>query len=270
MRQSLVCVSFRGERAVHHDHNKNISKGHRHPPRLWDVKARPFEAQNWHHNPTRSFHHRAGTNNGYVTGPGDRYANWDHSVSNSVVRRSTDLETVSVFSECAVVFFGHEQTFSLDWQHGGPRPHRNNRELQSPTDRLAPSECHRSFPGRMINNRAGPWKRPALHQRRDQLHQHSPPPTHSSSPREECPAKRRRDSGPDQVEFDSLEQQTLIYIQMWPVNPHLMLTWNAKWNISQIYFYLFNVSFWERAHTRGNIRHASPPCGEPQCVTVFN
>lgn len=114
MRQPLVCVSFRGERAVHHDHNKNISKGHRHPPRLWDVKARPFEAQNWHHNPTRSFHHRAGTNNGYVTGPGDRYANWDHSVSNSVVRRPTDLEALSVFSDCAIVFFGYEQTFSLD------------------------------------------------------------------------------------------------------------------------------------------------------------
>lgn len=100
-RQPLVCVSFRGERAVHHDHNKNISKGHRHPPRLWDVKARPFEAQNWHHNPTRSFHHRAGTNNGYVTGPGDRYANWDHSVSNSVVRPSAHLD----FSEWAILFF---------------------------------------------------------------------------------------------------------------------------------------------------------------------
>lgn len=156
----------RGERAVNHVQDKSISKGHRQPLRLWDGKERPFEAQNWHHNSTRSFHNRAGTNNSYLTGPGDRYTNWDNNVSNSV--------------------------------HGGPRLHRNNRELQSPPERWAPSDCRRSFPDRMINNRPGPWKRPALNQRRDQLHQHSPPPQHPLSPREECPAKRRRDSGPDQ------------------------------------------------------------------------
>ncbi|XP_076606085.1 lysine (K)-specific demethylase 6B, b [Chaetodon auriga] len=156
----------RGERTVNRVQDKGISKGHRQPLRLWDGKERPFEAQNWHHNSTRSFHTRAGTNNCYLTGPGDRYVNWDNSVSNSV--------------------------------HGGPRLHRNNREIQSPPERWAPSDCRRSFPGRMINNRPGPWKRPDLHQRRDQLHQHSPPPPHPLSPREECPAKRRRDSGPDQ------------------------------------------------------------------------
>uniref|UniRef100_A0A8C4I8N2 [histone H3]-trimethyl-L-lysine(27) demethylase n=1 Tax=Dicentrarchus labrax TaxID=13489 RepID=A0A8C4I8N2_DICLA len=156
----------RGERTINHVQDKGISKGHRQPLRLWDGKERPFEAQNWHHNSTRSFHTRAGTNNGYLTGPGDRYANWDNNVSNSV--------------------------------HGGPRLHRNNRDLQSPPERWAPSDCHRSFPGRMINNRPGPWKRPTLHQRRDHLHQHSPPPQHPLPSREECPAKRRRDSGPDQ------------------------------------------------------------------------
>ncbi|KAM3601750.1 uncharacterized protein V6R79_018280 [Siganus canaliculatus] len=157
----------RGERTVNHFPDKNMSKGHRQPLRLWDGKERPFEAQNWHQNSSRSFHSRPGTNNGYPSGPGDRYACWDNNVSNSV--------------------------------HGGPRLHRINRDLQQPpAERWVPSDCRRSFPGRMINNRPGPWKRPALHQRRDPLHQHSPPPQHPLSPREECPAKRRRDSGPDQ------------------------------------------------------------------------
>uniref|UniRef100_UPI0037E956C3 lysine (K)-specific demethylase 6B, b isoform X2 n=1 Tax=Semicossyphus pulcher TaxID=241346 RepID=UPI0037E956C3 len=156
----------RGERAVNHVQDKGISKGHRQPLRLWDDKDRPFEAQNWHHNSARSFHNRPGTNNGYLTGPGERYTNWDNNASISV--------------------------------HGGPRLHRNNREIQSPPERWAPSDCRRSFPDRMVNNRPGPWKRPVLHQRRDQLHQHSPPPQHPLSQREECPAKRRRDSGPEQ------------------------------------------------------------------------
>ncbi|RVE63605.1 hypothetical protein OJAV_G00137910 [Oryzias javanicus] len=75
---------------------------------------------------------------------------------------------------------------------GGPRPNRNNRELPSQQDRWESYDCRRNFPGRMVNNRPGPWKRPAFHQR------HSPPPQHHSSPREACPAKRRRDSDPDQ------------------------------------------------------------------------
>ncbi|KAA8587182.1 hypothetical protein FQN60_001018 [Etheostoma spectabile] len=137
----------RGERTVNHVQDKGVSRGHRQPLRLWDGKE-AFEAQNWHHNSTRSFHNRAGTNSGYLTGPEERYTNWDSSVSSSV--------------------------------------------------RWAPSDCRRSFPDRMVNNRPGPWKRPALHQRRDPLHQHSPPPQHPLSPREECPAKRKRDSGPDQ------------------------------------------------------------------------
>ncbi|XP_056267573.1 lysine (K)-specific demethylase 6B, b isoform X3 [Pseudoliparis swirei] len=157
----------RGERTVNHVQDKVVSKGHRQPLRLWEGKEQSFEAQNWHHNSTRSFHSRGVTNDSYPTGPGERYANWDHNASNSV-------------------------------QHGGPRQHRNNRELQCPPERWAPSDCSRIFPGRIINNRPGPWKRPALHQRRDQLHQHSPPPQHPLSPRDECPAKRRRDSGPDQ------------------------------------------------------------------------
>ncbi|CAJ1064309.1 lysine (K)-specific demethylase 6B%2C b [Xyrichtys novacula] len=156
----------RGERTASHVQDKGISKGYRQPPRLWDSKERPFETQNWHHNSTRSFHNRPDTNNGYPTGPRERYTNWDSNASISV--------------------------------HGGPRLHRNSRELQSQPERWAPSDCRRSFPNRMISNRPGPWKRPVPHQRRDQLHQHSPPPQHPLSPREECPAKRRRDSGPDQ------------------------------------------------------------------------
>ncbi|KAM9847040.1 lysine (K)-specific demethylase 6B, b [Aulostomus maculatus] len=154
----------RGERTVNHVQDKGMSKGHRQPLRLWDSKDQPFQAQNWHYNSMRSFHHRAGTNSGYLTGPGERYTHWDN-VSNPL---------------------------------GNPRLHRNNRDLQAPPERWAPSNCRRSFPGQMINNRPGPWKRPAPHQRRDQLHQHSPSPQHPLSPREECPAKRSRDSGPDQ------------------------------------------------------------------------
>ncbi|XP_068188166.1 lysine (K)-specific demethylase 6B, b isoform X2 [Antennarius striatus] len=148
----------RGERSVNNIQDK---RGHRQPLRLWEGKERLFEAQNWHHNSSRSFHNRGFTNNGYPPGPGDRYANWDNN-------------------------------------HGVPRLHRNNRELQSPPQRWLPSDCQRNFASRMINNRPGPWKRPALHQRRDQLHQQSPTPQHPLSPREECPAKRRRDSCPDQ------------------------------------------------------------------------
>ncbi|XP_077360789.1 lysine (K)-specific demethylase 6B, b [Festucalex cinctus] len=153
----------RGERTVHYAQDKGSSKGHKH---VWDGKEHPFEAQNWHHNSARSFHNRAGTNNGYLTRPGQRYTNWDSNVSNSL--------------------------------HGSPRLHRHNRELQSPPERWAPSDFRTSFPGRMINDRPGPWKRPASHHRQDQMHQQSPPPLHPTSARDECPAKRSRESGPDQ------------------------------------------------------------------------
>ncbi|XP_070700034.1 lysine (K)-specific demethylase 6B, b [Pempheris klunzingeri] len=193
----------RGERTVIHVQDKSVSKGHRQPLRLWDGKERPFEAQNWHHNSTRSFHNRAGTNNGYLTAPVERYANWDNN-------------------------------------HGGPRMHRNNRELQSLPERWAPSDCRRSFPGRMINNRPGPWKRPAPHQRRDQLHQHSPPPQHPLSPREECPAKRRRDSGLDQSSH--------------PGSRHLPLFTHAP---SPPRHHRCNQDDWKPLHDRGGHCHHS-------------
>lgn len=63
----------------------------------------------------------------------------------------------------------------------------------------------------MVNNRTGPWKRPALHQRREQAHHHSPPPEHPLIPRDECPAKRRRDLGPDQVNVFDLETQPVFH-----------------------------------------------------------
>ncbi|XP_024921656.1 lysine-specific demethylase 6B-like isoform X2 [Cynoglossus semilaevis] len=47
----------------------------------------------------------------------------------------------------------------------------------------------------MINHRPETWKRPAVRHRQDQLHHHRPAPQHPFSPREDCPAKRRRDSG---------------------------------------------------------------------------
>uniref|UniRef100_A0A669F6Z8 [histone H3]-trimethyl-L-lysine(27) demethylase n=1 Tax=Oreochromis niloticus TaxID=8128 RepID=A0A669F6Z8_ORENI len=157
------CFHNRGDRTINHVPDKGISKGHSQLLRIWDGKELQFEVQNWHHNSIRSFHIRDGTNNGYLPGPEERYANWQNN-------------------------------------NGGPRLHRNNRELQGTApERWAHSDPRRSFPDRMVNNRTGPWKRPALHQRREQAHHHSPPPEHPLTPRDECPAKRRRDSGPDQA-----------------------------------------------------------------------
>lgn len=82
---SSVVLLLRGERTINHVQDKSISKGHRQPLRIWDGKEQPFEAQSWHHNSTRSFHNRAGNNNSYLTGPGERFTNWDN-VSNSLVR----------------------------------------------------------------------------------------------------------------------------------------------------------------------------------------
>ncbi|KAM3869303.1 lysine (K)-specific demethylase 6B, b [Diretmus argenteus] len=173
---ALSHIYSRGERTANHAQEKGPPKGHRLPLRSWDSKEPPYEGQTWQHNSTRSFHHRAGSHSGYPTG--EPYVNWDNNVNNSV--------------------------------YGGPRPHHNNRELVSPTERWAPSDCRRNFPGRMINHRPGPWKRPALHQRRDQLHQHSSPPQHPLSPREDCPAKRRRNSGPDQSSHPGSKHLALL------------------------------------------------------------
>ncbi|XP_072302637.1 lysine (K)-specific demethylase 6B, b isoform X2 [Eucyclogobius newberryi] len=123
-----------------------------HPVRVWDGKEQPYKTQSWHHDSLRSFHNRGGS--GYLPMPREHYTNWNNN-GNSVP------------------------------------PHRS-RDLPSLPDRFATSDCRRSFPGRLVNNRPGPWKRPALHQRREQFHQHSPP--QPLSPREECPIKRRRDS----------------------------------------------------------------------------
>ncbi|XP_041864169.1 uncharacterized protein LOC121654211 [Melanotaenia boesemani] len=152
----------RGDRTVNHVHDKGMSTGHRQLHRIWDNKERQFEAQNWHHNTTRSFNNPTSTSNSYLAGPG--------------------------------------QHLGQQWNNnfGGPRLNRNNRELQPPPDRWASSDCRRSFPGKMANSREEPWKRPAIHQRREQLHQHSPPQQHLISQRDACPATRRRDLGPDQ------------------------------------------------------------------------
>ncbi|XP_034033690.1 lysine-specific demethylase 6B-like isoform X2 [Thalassophryne amazonica] len=150
----------RGDRTTTHVDDKGISKGHRQPLHLWDGKDQLYKAQNWHHNSPRVFR-----NPGFPTGTGDCYKNWDSNVSNSM--------------------------------HWGPRQHRNSTDLQSSQGRWTPSDCRGTYPDRMINHRV-PWKRPAPHQRRDHLHQHSPPPQHPVSFREDCPAKRRRNSSPEQ------------------------------------------------------------------------
>ncbi|XP_029030423.1 uncharacterized protein LOC114870008 [Betta splendens] len=177
----------RGER-INYVQDKLISRGHRQYQHVWDNKEHPFEAHNWHHNSTRTFHNRPGTNSSYLTGPGERYTNWDNSVSNSV--------------------------------QGGPRLHRNKRDLQSPPERWPPSDCRRGFQDRMINNRPGPWKRPAPHQRRDQLHQHNPPPHLPLPPREECIVKRRRESNPNQPSHPQSRHFTLLTHTLSPPRHH--------------------------------------------------
>ncbi|KAM4726229.1 LOW QUALITY PROTEIN: uncharacterized protein FYW61_012090 [Anableps anableps] len=150
----------RGDRAINHVQDKGISKGHRQLQRIWDSKEQQFEGQSWHHNSPRSFPNQSGSN-GYLTGPGHRYTDWQNN-------------------------------------QGHPRLNRGSRELQSPMDRWVASDHHRSFTGRMVNNRHGPWKRPTLHQRREQLLHQSPSPQDHLSLRNGCPAKRKRDSDPDQ------------------------------------------------------------------------
>lgn len=102
--ESSWSLFTRGERTVNHVQDKGISKGHRQHPRLWDSKEQQFEAQNWHHNSTRSFHNRAAPNNGYLTGPAERYATWDNNVGNSVVSRA-DQGTIRL-SKVLIFFTG--------------------------------------------------------------------------------------------------------------------------------------------------------------------
>ncbi|KAM4620327.1 uncharacterized protein ACJ7VT_007009 [Polymixia lowei] len=165
-------IYSRGERIASHAQGKGPPKGQRPSLRPWDCKDQPYEGQSWHRNSTHSFHNR-----GYPTGPGEPYLNWDIHVNNST--------------------------------YGRPQHHHNARELLPPPERWAPSDCRRTFPGRVMNQGPGPWKRPALHQRRDQLHQHSPSPQNPLFPREECPAKRRRNSGPEQSSHSGSKHSAL-------------------------------------------------------------
>uniref|UniRef100_A0A3P8P5T0 Lysine-specific demethylase 6B n=1 Tax=Astatotilapia calliptera TaxID=8154 RepID=A0A3P8P5T0_ASTCA len=79
----------------------------------------------------------------------------------------------------------------------------------------------------MVNNRTGPWKRPALHQRREQAHHHSPTPEHPLTPRDECPAKRRRDFGPDQACHTGSRQLPLLVRA--PSPPHQQRSNQDDW-----------------------------------------
>ncbi|KAM8834621.1 uncharacterized protein ACB058_016181 [Synchiropus picturatus] len=157
----------REERTINHAPDRNHSHSNRQPLRYWEGKEPAFGAHNWHHNSTRSFHNRVGSNNGYPNGAGKRYTNWDSHVSNA--------------------------------PRGCPRMHHNSREPQPSPEKWAQSECRRSFPDRMMNNRPGPWKRPAPHQHHNERHQHSPPPRQPLSQRDQCLPKRSRDSCPEEI-----------------------------------------------------------------------
>ncbi|KAM9789018.1 uncharacterized protein ACB057_013599 [Neosynchiropus ocellatus] len=160
----------RVERTINHAPDRNQSHSNRQPLRYWEGKEPAFGAHSWHHNSTRSFHNRVGSDNGYLNGAGKRYSNWDSHVSNA--------------------------------PRGCPRMHHNSREPQSSTEKWAQSECRRSFPDQMMNNRPGPWKRPASHQHHNDRHQHSPPPRHPLSQRDQCLPKRSRDSCPEEWHTD--------------------------------------------------------------------
>ncbi|XP_028321816.1 lysine (K)-specific demethylase 6B, b isoform X2 [Gouania willdenowi] len=178
-------------RTVSHVPNRGNSKEPRQLLRVWEGKEQPFEDQAWHRNSPRSFHNQAGTNSGYLAGSRERYPHWTN------VRNSVE----------------------------GPRLHCNSNEI--PPQRWATSDNRRSFSDRLVNNRPAPWKRPALHQRRDQLHQHSLSPQLPVSPRDECPAKRRRDSTFEQSSHPGTRH--LAPITRIPSPPHSNRSHQGDW-----------------------------------------
>ncbi|XP_012989905.2 lysine (K)-specific demethylase 6B, b isoform X2 [Esox lucius] len=156
----------RGDRPPFNAQGRGSQRDQRPAPRPWDQKE--YESQSWHPDLPRSFQNHSRSQ----AGPRDPYS-WDSYNSQS-------------------------------HRYGGPvqhhRPRDTPRDLGSPADRWTPSDRSRAFPGRMTDQ--GPWKRLAPHhhnQHRDQPPRRSPPSPPPPTPREDCPAKRSRSSGPEQA-----------------------------------------------------------------------
>ncbi|KAM9438708.1 uncharacterized protein ACWYII_016039 isoform 2-T3 [Salvelinus alpinus] len=166
--------SDRGGRPPFHAQGRGPQQDQRLAPRPWDQKDQAYETHGWHQDSPRSFHNHGRNQGGYQAGPEVPFTSWD-SYKNQPTR------------------------------YGGPHQHQlprdPPRDLHSPAERWAPSDRSRAFPGRMMDQELGPWKRPASHHHnhhRDQLQHRSPPSQHPPPPREDCPAKRSRSSGPEQ------------------------------------------------------------------------
>nr|XP_046172787.1 extensin-like [Oncorhynchus gorbuscha] len=166
--------SDRGGRPPFHAQGRGPQQDQRLAPRPWDQKDQAYETHGWHQPSLRSFHNHGRNQGGNQAGPEEPVTSWD-SYKNQPTR------------------------------YGGPHQHHlprdPPRDLGSPAERWAPSDRSRAFPGRMMDQELGPWKRPASHHHnyhRDQLPHRSPPSQHPPPPREDCPAKRSRSSCPEQ------------------------------------------------------------------------
>ncbi|KAK6316903.1 hypothetical protein J4Q44_G00123030 [Coregonus suidteri] len=162
----------RGARPSFHSQGRGPQQNQRPAIRPWAQKDQAYETQGWHQDSPRSFQNHGRNQGGYQTGPGEPYTIWD-SYNNQPPR------------------------------YGGPHQHQRPRDppgdLGSPAERWAASDRSRAFPGRMIDQGPGPWKRPPPHKHhRGQPPHRSPPSQHSPPPKEDCPAKRSRTSGPEQ------------------------------------------------------------------------
>ncbi|KAK0132706.1 hypothetical protein N1851_032412 [Merluccius polli] len=195
--------SSRGERkSSHHSQDKVPPRGHRLPLHSWDHKNQPYDG---HASSQRSSSHtfqnwtRTHGGNGPPSGPpGEPYAPW----------REDDNHP----------------------RYCGPPPPYHSTTREAVLERWAQPDGYRSTPGRIVNHRAGMWKRPDVPQHhrdqfpqhhrdqfpqhhrdqfpqhhRDQFPQHHAPP----APRDDCPAKRRRSDGPEQTSFSGSKHSSL-------------------------------------------------------------
>ncbi|XP_020319900.1 lysine-specific demethylase 6B isoform X1 [Oncorhynchus kisutch] len=170
--QHVNKIYDRGARPSFHVQGRDPQRDQRPATRPWAQKDQAYETQGWHQDSPQSFQNHGRNQGGYQTGPGEPYTIWD--------------------------FYNNQPP-----RYGGPHQHQRPRDppgdLGSPAERWATSDRSRAFPGRMIDQGPGPWKRPPPHKHhRGQPPHRSPHSQHSPPPKEDCPAKRSRSSGPEQ------------------------------------------------------------------------